>query len=72
MTSATAHPVDDPAHRDVPGAPTHPEAARAAEEIATNTVVPTVARGRQTTVQARQVREATNRTVQVVELRRVQ
>lgn len=72
MTSATAHPVDDPAHRDVPGAPIHPEAARAAEEIATNIVVPTVARGHQTAVQVRQVREATNRTVQVVELRRVQ
>jgi hypothetical protein len=70
MISATAHPVDDPAHRDaLPGAHTHPEAALAAEEIATSTVAATVAQGRQTV--ARKVREAISLTVQVVEHRRV-
>lgn len=70
MISATAHPVDDPAHRDALGAHTHLEAALAAEETVTNTVAATVVQGRQTVV--RKLREAISLTVQVVELRRVQ
>jgi hypothetical protein len=70
MNSASAHPVDDLAHRDAPGAPTHRAAAHAAE-IATNTAVQTVVPGRPREVRrARQVISLT--VVQVEELRRVQ
>jgi hypothetical protein len=72
MISATAHPVDDLAHRDAPDAHTLHEAALVAEEeTATSTVAATVAPGPPTVV--RKVREVISRlTVQVVELRRVQ
>jgi hypothetical protein len=70
MSSASAPPVDDLAHRDAPAAPTHRAAAHAAG-IATNTAVPTVALGH-----PREVRRALQRTsltaVQPEELRRVQ
>jgi hypothetical protein len=71
MISATAHPVDDLAHRDAPDVHTLPEAAHVAEEeTATNTVAVTVVPGPPTVV--RKVREVISRlTVQVVELRRV-
>ena len=69
MTSATAHLVDDLAHRDALDARTLPAAALAAG-TATNTAAVTAVHVRPTVV--RRVREATSLTAQVEELRRVQ
>jgi hypothetical protein len=65
MSSATAHLVDDLAHRDAPDAPTLPVAARAAERTI---VALNAARGPLTVV--RKVLEATNLTVLAEELHR--
>jgi hypothetical protein len=65
MTSATAHLVDDLAHRDAPDALTLPVAARAAGRTI---AALSAARGPPTVV--RKVLEATNRTVLAEELHR--
>jgi hypothetical protein len=66
MTSATAHPVDDLAHRDAPDVHTPRVAAHAAER---STAVLNAVRDRPTAV--RQLQELISRTVPVEEVHRV-